>query len=68
MFIKLRDELGFTEMDFILAFDHFLRNFETYEADVPKLIEIYPLFVARAIYDEVLPCSYVRDAEMFAQN
>lgn len=51
MFIKLRDELEFTETDFVLAFDHFLRNFDIYEADTPKLVEIFPLFVARAIYD-----------------
>jgi len=51
MFIKLRDELEFTETDFVLAFDHFLKNFDIYEADIPKLVEIFPLFVARAIYD-----------------
>jgi len=64
----LKKDIEFTQLDFMLAFDHFLKYFDTYESDIPKLIEILPLFIARAIYDEVLPCLYVKYSEMFAQT
>jgi hypothetical protein len=55
-------------MDFALTFDHFVENFDEYSIDVPKLIEVIPLFIARAVYDKVINPSYILYAESFSKD
>jgi len=56
----------FSHMDFAFAFDHFILNLDEYSIDIPNLNEILPLFLSRAIYDEVLPRSYILYGEAFS--
>jgi len=42
-----------------MAFDHFIINYETYEADIPFLKEYLIQFISRSIYDFCLNGSYL---------
>lgn len=65
---KCYHEFMFSYMDFALAFDHFLQNLEEYAVDVPRLIEVLPLFIARSVHDQVIAPSYILFGESFSKD
>lgn len=58
----------FSYADFAFAFDHFIENLDEYSIDVPKLVEVLPLFIARSVYDQVINPSYVLFGESFSKD
>lgn len=58
----------FSFVDFAFAFDHLIENLDVYSIDVPKLVEILPLFIAWAVYDGVINPSYILKGESFSKD
>lgn len=65
---KCYHEFMFSYADFAFAFDHFIENLDEYSIDVPKLVEVLPLFIARSVYDQVINPSYVLFGESFSKD